>query len=106
MQISTGTTSHRSINQATKNIIKDVIEDIDGTPDFVLVAFTSNYKQFMQNPKFVITGLSANFLIRKTLQDLGFKDIYSYETITSIPNNISSSAFAVAGALNNQILNH
>ena len=69
-------------------------------------SLTSNYKQFMQNPKFVITGLSANFLIRKTLQDLGFKDIYSYETITSIPNNISSSAFAVAGALNNQILNH
>ena len=67
---------------------------------------TSNYNQFMHNPKFVITGLSADFLIRKTLQDLGFKDIYSYETITSIPNNISSSAFAIAGALNNQILNH
>ncbi len=45
MQISTGTTSHRSINQATKNVIKDVIEDINGTPDFVLVAFTSNYRQ-------------------------------------------------------------
>ncbi|MFW9901734.1 MAG: hydantoinase/oxoprolinase family protein [Candidatus Thorarchaeota archaeon] len=66
----------------------------------------SNYKEFMHNPKFVITGLSADFLIRKTLQDLGFKDIYRYETITRIPNNISSSAFAIAGALNNQILNH
>ena len=45
MQISTGTTSHRSIYQATKNIIKDVVDDINGTPDFVLVAFTSNYRQ-------------------------------------------------------------
>lgn len=65
----------------------------------------SNYNQFIHKPKFVITGLSAGFLIRKALQELGFKDIYSYETITSIPNNISSSAFAIAGAFNNQILN-
>ena len=44
MQITAGTTSHRSIKQATKTIIKDVIDNINGTPDFLLVAFTPNYQ--------------------------------------------------------------
>jgi hypothetical protein len=44
MQITAGTTSHRSIKQATKSIIKDVIADINGTPDFLLVAYTPNYQ--------------------------------------------------------------
>jgi len=45
MQIATGTVSHRSIQNATKQVIKDVIEDINGTPDFVVVAFTPNYNE-------------------------------------------------------------
>ena len=45
MQIATGTVSHRSIHQATKMIIKDVIGDINGTPDFLLVAYTPNYRE-------------------------------------------------------------
>jgi len=61
------------------------------------------FKEFNDNPKFVITGLSADFLIRKPLQDLGFTNIINYKEITNIPYNISSSAFAVAGALYNQI---
>jgi len=60
-------------------------------------------KEFKDKPKFVITGLSAEFLIRNTLQNLGFRDILSYEEITSIPNHISSSAFAVAGAFYYQL---
>jgi len=56
-------------------------------------------KEFENNPKFVITGLSAEFLIRNSLQKLGYHNIVSYEEITQIPNNINSSAFAVAGAL-------
>jgi probable H4MPT-linked C1 transfer pathway protein len=94
-------------------------EDLDGIANFIykkqldiikreIEAFmnntSSNYSQFTQEPKFVITGLSADFLIRKALQDLGFTDIISYETITKIPSNINSSAFAIAGALHNQIL--
>ena len=59
----------------------------------------SNYKEFIPNPTFIITGLSADFLIRKALQDLGFSNILNYENITKIPNKISSSAFAIAGAL-------
>lgn len=47
---------------------------------------------------FVITGLSAEFLIKSVLEALGYKNIKKYEKITKIPDHISSSAFAVAGA--------
>jgi probable H4MPT-linked C1 transfer pathway protein len=57
------------------------------------------FKQFENDPKFIITGLSADFLIRKSLLNLGYQNINSYEEITNIPNKIKSSAFAVAGAL-------
>jgi hypothetical protein len=55
--------------------------------------------EIAQNPKFVITGLSSEFMIKKVLEKMGFEDISYYESITKIPDNISSSAFAVAGAL-------
>ena len=58
----------------------------------------TRFKEFENNPKFVITGLSADFLIRKSLQIMGYDNIASYEQITQIPDTISSSAFAVAGA--------
>ena len=48
MQIATRTTSHRSINITTKHIIKDVIGDINGTPDFLLIAYTPNYREKKQ----------------------------------------------------------
>lgn len=57
------------------------------------------FPQFRENTLFVITGLSAEFLIKRVLKGMGFKYIKSYEQITKIPDNISSSAFAVAGAL-------
>ncbi|MFX1597370.1 MAG: hydantoinase/oxoprolinase family protein, partial [Promethearchaeota archaeon] len=59
--------------------------------------------EFQKNPKFVITGLSAEFLIRRSLEKLGYINISSYEEITKIPDKISSSAFAVAGAFYYQI---
>ena len=49
--------------------------------------------------KFFITGLSAKFLIKPALERLGLYDIYNYEEKTNIPDNISSSALALAGAL-------
>jgi len=59
----------------------------------------------VKNPKFVITGMSADYLIKKSLHKMGFNDnlIFSYETLTKIPDMISSSAYAVAGALYYQI---
>jgi len=61
------------------------------------------FNEFENNPKFIITGLSADFLIRKPLLSLGYQNISSYEEITNIPNKIGSSAFAVAGALYYQL---
>ncbi len=59
---------------------------------------TKRLPEFREDTSFVLTGLSANFLIRNTLQKLGYDNILDYERITNIPDHISSSAFAVAGA--------
>jgi len=59
--------------------------------------------ELAQDPKFVITGLSGKFLIRNALEGLGFNEIHDYEKITGIPDNVSSSAHAVAGALFQQL---
>lgn len=55
--------------------------------------------QFENKPLFVITGLSAKFLVRKSLEKLGYDNIKTLEDITNIPDHITSSAFGVAGAL-------
>ena len=54
--------------------------------------------EYDQDSIFVITGLSAGFLIKEVLRKLGYDNIKSYEQITGIPDQISSSAYAVAGA--------
>ena len=51
-----------------------------------------------QDSIFVITGLSAGFLMKEVLRRLGYGNIKNYEQITGIPDQISSSAYAVAGA--------
>ncbi|MFX0024065.1 MAG: hydantoinase/oxoprolinase family protein [Candidatus Hermodarchaeota archaeon] len=66
---------------------------------------TIRFKEFADNPQFVTTGLSADFLIMKPLRDLGYTNIINFEELTNISDNISSSAFAVAGALYNQLNN-
>jgi probable H4MPT-linked C1 transfer pathway protein len=61
---------------------------------------------FSENPLFVITGLCSEFLIKKALERLGFHNIRYFTDITHIPDTINSSAFAVAGALYNQLNNN
>jgi len=72
-----------------------------------LTAFMTNllerYIEFKTDPKFVITGLSSDFLIKIPLKNLGYQTILRYEEITKIPNKKNSSAFAVAGALYHQL---
>jgi len=64
--------------------------------------FMNNLNQrqldYGQDSVFVITGLSAGFLIKEVLRRLGYDNIKSYEQITGVPDQISSSAYAVAGA--------
>lgn len=65
----------------------------------------NRFSEFKDNPLFVITGLSAKFLIRPILEQLGLTNIKEYEVLTHIPDHVSSSAFAVAGALYYDLLN-
>ncbi len=70
-----------------------------------LINFQKKKPEFcVSDHPFIITGLSAEFLIEKALKELEFKNIKSYKDITNIPDNINSSAFAVAGALYNQLI--
>jgi hypothetical protein len=61
------------------------------------------YPQFKEEALYIITGFSSDFLVRKVLKEIGLKNINYYEKITKIPDNVSTSAFAVAGVLYFQI---
>lgn len=97
------TISKQDLNIIANYIYQKQIDIITKEIRAFMDNFIARFKEFKDKPKFVITGLSADFLIRKSLQDLGFTNILSYEEITSIPNRISSSAFAVAGAFYYQL---
>lgn len=74
--------------------IKIILNEIKG----FLKDLVERRPDFSKNPQFVLTGLSADFLIKPSLKKLGYEKILNYELITDIPDQISSSAFAVAGA--------
>ncbi|MBD3213836.1 MAG: hypothetical protein GF311_14600 [Candidatus Lokiarchaeota archaeon] len=80
------------IYQKQKDIIKEEIKEFIENTDL-----EDSGTNVMQNI-FVLTGLSSEFLIKPVLEELGCKNIRDLELITSIPDSINSSAFAVAGA--------
>ena len=51
-----------------------------------------------EDPLFVLTGSSASYLIEPILEELGYTETKNLRDHTGIPDNVSSSAFAVAGA--------
>ncbi len=53
-----------------------------------------------QNPLFITTGLGEKFLINTALKNLGYNNIVSFSDVIKFPDNVISSAIAVAGALN------
>jgi len=75
------------------------LELIEDELKIVYENIKTRFSQIREDPTFVITGLSAKFLIKPVLTRMGLDKISSYERITNIPDNISSSAFAIAGAL-------
>lgn len=91
--------SKEELNKIAKFIYDKQLEIISKEIQEFYNSLIIRKPDFKLDPLFIITGLSADFLIRKSLEDLGFVNIESYEKITNIPENISSSAFAVAGAL-------
>jgi len=91
------------LNIIANSIYEKHIEIItEELTSFMLNLFQRN-DEYRTDPKFVITGLSSDFLIKISLKNLGYHNILSYEEITKIPNKISSSAFAVAGAFYHQL---
>jgi len=91
--------SKQELNEMAKFIYEKQLEIISKEIQEFYKSLTIRIPEFELEPLFVITGLSSDFLIRKSLDKLGFANIESYERITNIPDNVSSSAFAVAGAL-------
>ncbi|MFX1410081.1 MAG: hydantoinase/oxoprolinase family protein [Promethearchaeota archaeon] len=91
------------LNKIAEYIYEKQLEILSDEIQQFMAALIVRYPEFENNPKFIITGLSADFLIRKTLLELGYNNILSYEEITNIPDQISSSAFAVAGAFYYQL---
>ncbi|NVM16066.1 MAG: H4MPT-linked C1 transfer pathway protein [Candidatus Lokiarchaeota archaeon] len=78
-----------------KLVIKEILEFLKG--------LAIRQPDFNKNPRFILTGLSADFLIKPALKEIGYEKILKYELITDIPDQISSSAFAVAGAFHLQL---
>lgn len=97
------TISKEDLNRIANYIYEMQLDIIIREINLFMQILVGRFIEFEKNPKFVITGLSAEFLIRKSLEKLGFNNIISYEEITQIPNTISSSAFAVAGAFYYQL---
>jgi hypothetical protein len=97
------TISIEDLNIIANSIYEKHLEIITEEITSFMIDLYRRYNEYRSDPKFVITGLSSDFLIKKALINLGFLKILSYEEITKIPNKISSSAFAVAGAFYHQL---
>ena len=97
------TISKEDLNKIAEYIYEKQLEIISNEIQEFMTDFIMRFPEFEINPKFVITGLSANFLIRRILLNLGYINVLSYEEITKIPDQISSSAFAIAGAFYYQL---
>jgi len=97
------TISIKELDNIARFIYEKQLELIKEEIDIFFENVKIRYPQFRKKPLFVITGFSANFLIKNILKEMGFKNIRYYEEITNIPNHINSSAFAVAGSLYFQI---
>ncbi|MFX1279643.1 MAG: hydantoinase/oxoprolinase family protein [Promethearchaeota archaeon] len=93
------TISKKDLKLIAQFIYEKQIEIISKEIRSFMKILISRFTQFEKKPQFIITGLSSEFLIRKSLQSLGYQNINIYEEITPIHNKISSSACAVAGAL-------
>ncbi|MFX0166431.1 MAG: hydantoinase/oxoprolinase family protein [Candidatus Hodarchaeota archaeon] len=99
----TETLSKENLNKIANYIYEKQLNIISREIKVFMDKLIIRFKEFENNPRFVITGLSADFLIRKSLQELGYQNVSNYEEITNIPDKISSSAFAVAGSFYYQL---
>ena len=97
------TISKEDLKRIAEFIYEKQLEIISIEIKEFMIDLIERFPEFETTPQFVITGSSADFLIRRTLLKLGYKNISNYEEITSIPDQNNSSALAVAGALYYQL---
>ncbi|MFX0058589.1 MAG: hydantoinase/oxoprolinase family protein [Candidatus Hodarchaeota archaeon] len=93
------TISKDDLNSIAKYIYQKQLELISTEIQQFLTDLIPRIPEFKDDITFVITGIAAEFLIRRALLHLGYINILNYEELTKISDSISSSAFAVAGAL-------
>ncbi|MFX1398495.1 MAG: hydantoinase/oxoprolinase family protein [Promethearchaeota archaeon] len=92
------TISHDELREIASYIYSKQLNIVSSEIIAFLTELRDRIPEFRTEPKFVITGLSADFLIRKALETLDIGQVESYKSIVNIPNNITSSAFSVACA--------
>jgi probable H4MPT-linked C1 transfer pathway protein len=92
------TISREELDSIANFIYEEQLEIVSKEIEEFMKFLKIRHPEFKEDPLFVITGLSAEFLIRRGLILLGYQNIKLYEEIAHIPDNITSSAFAVAGA--------
>ena len=92
------TIKREDLNLIAKFIYEKQVEIICDELEAFIDMHKDSFAGFVNKSLFVITGLSAEFLIRNSLEKLGYYNIKSFEDITKIRDHISSSAFGVAGA--------
>jgi len=90
--------SVKELDKIAKYIFNKQVEMISDDIKEFMDNLNQQQLDYDQDSIFVITGLSAGFLIKDVLRKLGYGNIESYEQITGVPDQISSSAYAVAGA--------
>jgi len=97
--------SKEELNNIAYFIYEKQLDIIASEISFFMESLILRLPEFKKNPLFIITGLAANFLIKKVLIKLGFNNIQYFETITNTSDKLGSSALAVAGALYYKIKN-
>ena len=95
--------SIKELDEIAKYIYNRQIEMISSDIKEFMANLNQRLPEYDQDSIFVITGLAAGFLIKKVLRKMGYHNIKTYEQITEVHNQISSSAFAVAGAFYYQL---
>lgn len=91
--------SKKELYNIAEYIYQKQIELISTEIKLLLKDLVKRFPNFENNPQFIVTGLCSDFLIKRALHALNYKNILDFKQVTRIPDNISSSAYAVAGAL-------
>ena len=91
--------SKKELKRIAEYIYQRQLELISSEIKLFMKDLIKRLPNFQHNPQFIVTGLSSNYLLKKAIKSLNYNEILDFEQITGIPDNVSSSAYAVAGAL-------